>query len=160
MYNMMAPYFGHEPIRPAPMFPTTDKFLTDYKSKQMTEQSLIEYAKLGHESAIAHLAGAGFDGVDWSLAITHINGGILPGHQIKKVWGEMVKIHHESSMSMEDISKQLQAALDKHHAPAIKAPDLVAVSPADRPWDFKQKNGFRFGQRGTNRMPPKKKRRK
>lgn len=126
--------------------------------KHMTEQGLIEYAKAGDERAIAHLAGHGFEGVDWSLAITHVNGGWLPGVEIKRVWSEMVKINQATAMSMDDISRELQKALNQHHA-RVPVPALVTASPAGRPWDFKTKAGFKFG-RSTNRKPPKKKRKK
>lgn len=126
----------------------------------MTEQGLIEYAKAGDQGAIGHLAGHGFEGVDWSLAITHVNGGWLPGDEIRRVWNEMVKIHQATAMSMDDISRELQKALNQHHAPVKSVAPLLTMTPAGRPWDFRTKNGLRIGQRGTNRKPPKKKRKK
>jgi hypothetical protein len=160
MYNQLAPFFGHEPIPPTPIFPTTDQFLTDYRqtnSNNMTEQGLIEYAKIGSQSAIAHLASAGFEGIDWTYAITHVNGGWLPSEDIKRVWGEMIKINQETGMEMPTIQSQLQAALDTHHKTTRKVDPVLAMSPAGRPWDFNFKHKVKFGK-GSNRMPPKKKR--
>lgn len=158
MYNELAPIFGHDPIPTAPMFPTTDQFLINYRqtNNSMTEQSLIEYAKRGDQAAIAHLDQGGLEGIDWSYAITHVSGSWLSGEDIKRVWSEMVKIHQETNMEMDEIKSGLQAALDKKHAP-VERPVLAQASPAGRPWDFKAKPGINFGKR-TNRTPPKKKR--
>jgi hypothetical protein len=126
----------------------------------MTEQGLIEYAKAGDEKAILVLAGAGFEGVDWGHAITHVNGGWLPGHEIKRVWGEMVKINFETGMPIDEIQTKLQAALNAHHMPKGKPISLAMLSPAGRPWEFsQQQHKLKFGK-GSNRMPPKKKRKK
>lgn len=176
MYNDLVPWFGHTPIPPAPKFPTTDSFIMNWKNisirlhgqeigtikqyKHMTEQSLIEYAKAGDTGAIDYLAAHGFEGVDWKHAITHVNGRWLPGHEIKRVWDEMVKINKETGLIMDSIKVRLQGALDAHHMPKEK---LSALSPAGRPWDFNGNRRFvpvnklRFGN-GSNYTPPKKKR--
>lgn len=124
----------------------------------MTEQSLIEYAKAGDTGAIDYLAANGFPGIDWKYAITHVNGRWLPGNEIVLVWNEMVKLRDGSGQDMAVIKTGLQKALDEHNKRTrTVAPALAIASPAGRPWDFKQKHNFKFG-RGTNRMPPKKKR--
>lgn len=158
MYSNLAPWFGHDPFPMAPMFPTTDQFLTNYRqtNSKMTEQSLIAYAKNGDVAAITALADAGF-AVDWNYAITHVNGGWLPGEDIKRVWEEMVKINEETGMELPKIQTELQAALDKRHT--IKPGDLAQLSPAGRPWDFNFKHKVKFGK-GSSMTPPKKKRKK
>lgn len=162
MYNDLAPWFGHEPIPPAPLFPVTDKFLTNYDkqtSKPMTEQSLIEYAKSGDTGAIDYLAANGFPGVDWEYAITHVNGRWLPGNEIVLVWNEMVKVHTVKGLTYDEIKVGLQAALDSHEKHALKPGQALGISsPAGRPWDFKGKANLKWGQRGGKFTPPKKKR--
>lgn len=160
-YNALAPWFGHEPIPTPPKFPRTDEFLINYTDKQnsnMTEQSLIEYAIAGDTGAIDYLAAHGFDGVDWKYAITHVNGRWLPGHEIVLVWNEMVKLRDGSGGDMETIKIGLQKALDDHHTKTRKVDPILAMSPAGRPWHFTQKHSLKWGQRGTNRTAPKKKR--
>jgi hypothetical protein len=160
MYNDLAPWFGHKPIPPVPLFPITDKFLTNYDkqtSKPMTEQSLIEYAVAGDQGAIDYLAVNGFEGVDWKYAITHVNGRWLPGHEIVLVWNEMVKLQEAHGAPYEEIKAGLQKALDGHNKRTRTISPALAMSPADRPWDFRGKANFKFG-RGTNQTPPKKKR--
>jgi hypothetical protein len=163
-YNNLAPWFGHDPIPPAPKFPKTDEFLTNYIDKQnsnMTEQSLIEYAKAGDKGAIDYLAANGFEGVDWTYAITHVNGRWLPGNEIVLVWNEMVKLRDGSGGNMAAIQKGLQDALDGHHTRTRKVdPVLAMASPAGRPWHFTQKHSLKWGQRGNKFTPPKKKRKK
>jgi hypothetical protein len=127
-------------------------------NKHMTEQSLIEYAKRGDLDAITHLENAGV-GVDWKYAITQVNGRSLTGEEIKRTWDEMINIHKETGLSMEEINNGLQAALNEHHKP-LTAAEVAGkmLSPADRPWDFKNKSTFKIGGRGPNRTPPKKRR--
>jgi hypothetical protein len=160
MYNDLAPWFGHDLIPPAPKFPGTDEFFEHYKqNKHMTEQSLIEYAKAGDRGAIDYLAVNGFEGVDWVHAITHVDGRWLPGNEIVLVWNEMEKIRLEKGLTMEQIRTGLQAALDTHEKRTKKVePAMAMASPAGRPWDFKGKANLKWGQRSTNRTPPKKKR--
>jgi hypothetical protein len=166
MYNDLAPWFGHTPIPPAPLFPLTDKFLTSYDkqtSKHMTEQSLIEYAKRGDTGAIDYLAVNGFEGVDWKYAITHVNGRWLPGHEIVLVWNEMAKLRDSNQgLTMEEIQVGLQKALDGHERNALKPrQDLgIHITPAGRPWHFTTKHALKWGQRGNKFTPPKKKRKK
>jgi hypothetical protein len=127
----------------------------------MTEQSLIEYAKRGDTGAIDYLAVNGFEGVDWKYAITHVNGRWLPGHEIVLVWNEMVKLNKENGLSFDEIKIGLQKALDGHNKSTRKVdPVLAMASPAGRPWDFKGKANLKWGQRGGNLTPPKKKRKK
>jgi hypothetical protein len=124
----------------------------------MTEQSLIEYAIAGDTGAIDYLAAHGFEGVDWKHAITHVNGRCLPGNEIVLVWNEMVKLHKEHRAPYEEIKVGLQKALDEHNKRTRTVIPVAAPSPAGRPWDFKSKANFKWGLRGTNRTPPKKKR--
>lgn len=144
--NGMFPIFIHHPHKQT--------------SKPMTEQSLIEYAKAGDTGAIDYLAANGFEGVIWELAITHVNGGWLPGHEIKRVWDEMVNIHKTTAMSFEEVRDKLQEALNNHHyrAPKLIAANLAMASPAGRPWHFTQQHSLKWGQRGGKFTPPKKKR--
>jgi hypothetical protein len=127
----------------------------------MTEQSLIEYAKTGDIGAIDYLAANGFDGVDWKYAITHVNGRWLPGNEIVLVWNEMVKLFNEGTLTMDEIQVGLQNALDGHERNALKPGQALGIeSPAGRPWHFTTKHALKWGQRGGNFTPPKKKRKK
>jgi hypothetical protein len=139
----------------------TDEFFEHYKqNKQMTEQSLIEYAIAGDTGAIDYLAVNGFAGVNWKYAITHVNGRWLPGNEIVLVWNEMVKVHEAKGLQYDEIKTGLQAALDSHNKNTRTVDPIAAMqSPAGRPWHFQQQHALKWGQRGSNRTPPKKKRR-
>lgn len=127
--------------------------------EHMTEQSLIEYAIAGDTGAIDYLAANGFPGIDWAHAITHVNGRWLPGNEIVLVWDEMKKLKEaHPTATWEQIHAGLQNALDQHNARTRTINPVAAMSPAGRPWHFQQQHALKWGQRGTNRTPPKKKR--
>jgi hypothetical protein len=145
MYNAMAPWFGHKAIPPAPLFPITDYFLKQQANKPMTEQSIIEYAKTGDKKCQIILA-EHYGEVCWEHAITHVNGRPLNMPDIKKTYDQAVEINKETGMPMTEVTEKLQAALNAHHAPSVKPlPDFEYHEPSRR-------------MRGTNRTPPKKKR--